>query len=261
MENEMSFWDHLDELRGVIFRSLIFVTVLMILFFIFMPEIFDNIILAPCRPDFILYEWLCKLNETLHGILPDFCGENFHVKLINIKLASQFMTHMTTSFSLGLLFSFPFVLYQLWGFISPALYPHEKKGVAFAFVFGNILFVLGVFVGYIVVFPLTLRFLIQYELSPLIENQLSLDSYMSNFLTMIFLMGIFFELPLLSMFLSKIGVLRRSFFNKYRRHAIVFTLIAAAFITPSGDPFTLMVVFLPLYLLWELSAVFVKKDS
>ncbi|MGL5637135.1 MAG: twin-arginine translocase subunit TatC, partial [Bacteroidales bacterium] len=103
--------------------------------------------------------------------------------------------------------------------------------------------------------------LIQYELSPLIENQLSLDSYMSNFLTMIFLMGIFFELPLLSMFLSKIGVLRRSFFNKYRRHAIVFTLIAAAFITPSGDPFTLLVVFLPLYLLWELSAVFVKKDS
>ncbi|MGL4804747.1 MAG: twin-arginine translocase subunit TatC, partial [Bacteroidales bacterium] len=130
-----------------------------------------------------------------------------------------------------------------------------------AFVFGNILFVLGVFVGYIVVFPLTLRFLIQYELSPLIENQLSLDSYMSNFLTMIFLMGIFFELPLLSMFLSKIGVLRCSFFNKYRRHAIVFTLIAAAFITPSGDPFTLLVVFLPLYLLWELSAVFVKKDS
>lgn len=259
MEKEMTFWDHLDELRGVLIRSLIFIIIMMILFFIFMPDIFDNIILAPCRSDFYLYGLLCKANEYV-GVLPDFCGDNFKVHLINIKLASQFMTHMTTSFSLGLLFSFPFVLYQFWGFVSPALYPHEKRSIAFAFVLGNILFVLGVFVGYSVVFPMTLRFLVQYQLSALIENQLSLDSYMSNFLSLIFVIGIFFEMPLLSLILSKLGFLKRSFFNEYRRHAIVVTLIIAALITPSGDPFTLGVVFVPLYMLWELSALFVKKN-
>ncbi|MGL5318544.1 MAG: twin-arginine translocase subunit TatC [Bacteroidales bacterium] len=259
MEKEMTFWDHLDELRGVLIRSLICIICLMIVFFIFMPDIFDQIILAPCRGDFYLYGLLCKANQYV-GVLPDFCGDNFKVNLINIKLASQFMTHMTTSFSFGLLFSFPFVLYQFWGFVSPALYSHEKRSIAFAFVLGNILFLLGVFVGYSVVFPMTLRFLVQYQLSALIENQLSLDSYMSNFITLIFVIGIFFEMPLLSMILSKLGFLKRSFFNEYRRHAVVATLIAAALITPSGDPFTLGVVFVPLYMLWELSALFVRKD-
>lgn len=256
----MTFWDHLDELRGVLIRSLIFIIIMMILFFVFMPYIFDNVILAPCRSDFYLYSLLCKANQYVGGVLPDFCGDNFKVHLINIKLASQFMTHMTTSFSLGLLFSFPFVLYQFWGFVSPALYPHEKRSIAFAFVLGNILFVLGVLVGYSVVFPMTLRFLVQYQLSALIENQLSLDSYMSNFLSLIFVIGIFFEMPLLSLILSKLGFLKRSFFNEYRRHAIVVTLIIAALITPSGDPFTLGVVFVPLYMLWELSALFVRKN-
>lgn len=256
----MTFWDHLDELRGVLIRSLIFIIIMMILFFIFMPYIFDNVILAPCRSDFYLYSLLCKANQYVGEVLPDFCGDNFKVHLINIKLASQFMTHMTTSFSLGLLFSFPFVLYQFWGFVSPALYPHEKRSIAFAFVLGNILFVLGVLVGYSVVFPMTLRFLVQYQLSALIENQLSLDSYMSNFLSLIFVIGIFFEMPLLSLILSKLGFLKRSFFNEYRRHAIVVTLIIAALITPSGDPFTLGVVFVPLYMLWELSALFVRKN-
>ena len=129
-----------------------------------------------------------------------------------------------------------------------------------AFLFGTVMFFIGCFVGYAVVFPMTLRFLYTYQLSPDISNQLTLDSYMSNFLMLVFMMGIVFELPLVSALLSRMGILYRSFFSRYRRHAIVVLMIVAAVITPSTDPFTLMVVFLPIYILWELSAFLVRKE-
>ena len=144
-------------------------------------------------------------------------------------------------------------------FISPALYENEKKNVRWVFLFGTVMFFIGCSVGYFLVFPMTLRFLATYQLSAAITEQVSLDSYMDNFLMLIFVMGIVFEMPLLSWLLSKIGLLNRSFFHKYRRHAIVGLLVAAAFITPSSDPFTLGIVFFPLYGLYELSAFFVKK--
>jgi len=149
-------------------------------------------------------------------------------------------------------------MFEVWKFISPALYENEKKSVRWVFLFGTIMFFFGCAVGYFLIFPMTLRFLATYQLSGRIIDQVSLDSYMSNFLTLIFVMGIVFEMPLVSWLLSQFGLLNRSFFRQYRSHAIVLLLVAAAFITPSGDPFTLGLVFFPLYGLFELSAFFVK---
>ncbi|MBQ9585847.1 MAG: twin-arginine translocase subunit TatC [Muribaculaceae bacterium] len=255
---EMSFWDHLDVLRGVLIKIAVVVVAMAVVFFALMPTIFDNVILAPCKGDFILYQLFEKLTAGIPG-LPHFTTDGFHVELINIQLASQFFIHMSTSFWLALVFSFPVVIYLLWSFVSPALYDHEKRGIKRAFGFGNLMFFLGVAVGYFVVFPVTLRFLADYHVSAMVPNQISLDSYMDTFLMLIFIMGIIFELPLLAWLLGNIGVLKRSFFKKYRRHAVVVLLILAAFITPTGDPFTLTIVFLPIYMLYELSAWLVKK--
>jgi sec-independent protein translocase protein TatC len=189
---------------------------------------------------------------------PDFCDDTFRVDIININLASQFFRHMTTSFWLALILTFPYLVFEIWKFVSPALYETEKKSVRWIFVFGTGMFFLGCLVGYSLVFPMTFRFLSTYQLSDTIVNQISLDSYMDNFLMLIFVMGIVFELPLLSWFLSKLGFLNRSFFKNYRRHAIVGLLVLSAVITPSGDPFTLSVVFIPLYMLFELSRFMVK---
>ena len=257
---EMSFWDHLDVLRGVLIKIAVVLVAMAIVFFVLMPSIFDNIILAPCKGNFVLYRIFEKVTAGVPG-LPQFQAEGFHVELINIKLASQFFIHMSTSFWLALVFSFPIVIYLLWSFVSPALYEHEKRGIKRAFAFGNLMFFLGVAVGYFVVFPITLRFLADYHVSAMVPNQISLDSYMDTFLMLIFIMGIVFELPLLAWLLGKIGVLKRSFFKKYRRHAIVVLLILAALITPTGDPFTLTVVFLPIYFLYEMSAWLVKNDD
>jgi sec-independent protein translocase protein TatC len=255
---EMSFWDHLEALRWTLMRSIIALMVFTIGGFAVMKYLFDAVILAPCRSDFVLYSFLCKVTSAL-PFLPDFCDDTYHVQLINIKLASQFFTHMSMSFYLAVLLTFPYLMYEVWKFISPALYEYEKKDVRWVFSFGTIMFFIGCAVGYFLVFPMTLRFLATYELSKSITEQVSLDSYVNNFLMLIFIMGVVFEMPVLSWLLSKFGVLNRSFFNKYRRHAIVGLLTAAALITPSSDPFTLACVFFPLYGLYELSAFFVRK--
>ncbi|MDR2385859.1 MAG: twin-arginine translocase subunit TatC [Tannerella sp.] len=257
-EEEMSFWDHLEALRWTLFRCIIALIIFSIAGFVCMKYLFDEIILAPCHSDFIFYRFLCKVTSAI-PFLPDFCDETYHVHVFNIKLAAQFFTHMTTSFYLAVLLTFPYLMYEVWKFISPALYDYEKKDVRWVFFFGTIMFFTGCAVGYFFVFPMTLRFLATYYLSESITEGVSLDSYMNNFLMLIFLMGIVFELPLVSWLLSKIGILTRSFFNKYRRYALVGLLTAAAFITPSSDPFTLACVFFPLYGLYELSALFVKK--
>ena len=254
----MSFWDHLEELRWTLFRSVLALFVFAIAGFSVMPWLFDNVVMAPCSSDFIVYREMCKISSHF-SFLPDFCNDTFHVNIVNIKLASQFFTHMTSSFWLALLLTFPYLMWEIWKFVSPALYENEKKNVRWVFLFGTIMFFIGCSVGYFLVFPMTLRFLATYELSAAITEQAFLDSYMDNFLMLIFVMGIVFEMPLVSWLLSQIGLLNRSFFHKYRRHAVVGLLVGAAFITPSSDPFTLSIVFLPLYGLYELSAFFVKK--
>lgn len=259
-DTEMSFWDHLEVFRWMLIRILIVWGVFLLAGFGFIPWLFDHIIMAPSRPDFFLYRMFVRFSQSF-SLMPGELTAPFHVTIINIRLASQFFLHMELAFWLSLLVTFPYIVFEIWRFICPALYQNEKGGVKFTFVFGTIMFFVGCAVGYSVVFPLTLRFLYTYQLSASISNQLSLDSYMSNFLMLTFMMGIIFELPLVSMFLGRLGILHRSFFKRYRRHAIVVLLTVAAFITPSADPFTLMAVFLPIYVLWELSAFLVKPDE
>lgn len=253
---EMSFWDHIDALRAVLIRVVIVLVAATIGLFCVMPYLFDNVILAPCHGDFVLYRLFERMTSSVPW-LPQFTTGDFHVELINIKLASQFFIHMSSSFWLGLVLTFPIVLYLLWTFVAPALYPRERRGVKTAFLIGCLMFFLGVAVGYFVVFPVTLRFLADYHVSQLVPNQISLDSYMDTFLMLIFVMGVIFELPLMAWLLGSLGALHRGFFKTYRRHAVVVLLVLAAIITPTGDPFTLMVVFLPIYLLFEVSAYLV----
>ncbi len=258
-EKEMSFWDHLEEFRWTLIRIIIALVVLTIVGLIVIPHIFDPIILAPKSSDFVTYRFFEKASEYI-PFLPDFSAETFNVEILNLNMTSQFMTYISTSFAFAFLFAIPYLLYEVWRFVSPALYENEAKGIKLAFGFGGLMFVIGCLVGYFIVFPLIFRFLITFNLSSSIENMLSLDSYMQNFYGLILIMGVVFELPLISWLLSNLGLIYRSFFRKYRRHAIVGALLLAAIITPSGDPFSLLVVTLPLYMLWELSALVVKKD-
>ncbi|MDR0798225.1 MAG: twin-arginine translocase subunit TatC [Dysgonamonadaceae bacterium] len=254
----LSFWDHLEELRWMLVRSAIALVIFAIGSFAFMPWIFDHLILAPAKSDFFLYDGLCRLSRAFPVLLPDLCDNEFSIQMINYELTAQFMRHLSTSFWVAFILLCPYLLFELWRFISPALYENEKKNVRWVFLFGSAMFFIGCSIGYAVIFPMTLRFLYTYSLSDVIQNQVSLDSYMDIFLMMILAMGLIFELPLIAWLLSQIGILKKSFFNKYRRYAVVVLVIVAAVITPTGDPFTLAVVFLPLYGLYELSRVFVK---
>lgn len=258
-DKEMSFWEHLEEFRWTLIRILLAIASGTVLGFILIPRIFETIILAPRSSNFVTYRLLQKAGEYL-PFLPDFSAQSFSVEILNINMTTQFMTYISASFAFGMLLAIPFLIYELWKFISPALYENEVKGVKMAFGFGGFMFLIGCLVGYFLVFPLIFRFLITFELSATIENRISLDSYMNNFYTLILIMGLVFELPLVFWLLSNLGLIYRPFFKKYRRHAIVGTLILAAFLTPSGDPFSLFVVAMPLYLLWEISAFVVKKS-
>ncbi len=255
----MSFWDHLEEFRWTLIRIIIAVVTFSIAGFILIPRIFDKVILAARSSDFVTYRFLEKAGEFI-PFLPDFSAEAFEVEILNISMTTQFMTYISTSLAFGVLCTIPYILYELWKFVSPALYENEAKGVKTAFGFGGFMFVMGAMVGYFIVFPLIFRFLITFELSDSIENMISLDSYMSNFYTLILIMGLVFELPLVFWLLSNLGLVYRPFFRKYRRHAVVGALLAAALITPSGDPFSLIVVTIPIYMLWEISAFMVKKE-
>lgn len=262
MENNtegMSFWDHLEELRWSLFRVIIALVVFMVASFIAMPHIFDSVILGPTTSDFFVYQWLGAL-KGLGGIFPDFSNDAFHVDIININVASQFTTHIKTAFWLALVATFPYLLYEVWKFISPALFPHEKTNVKLAFLAGTCMFFLGCTIGYSVIFPFTFRFLTEYQISAEISNQISLNSYISNIVTMIFVMGLVFELPLIAWLLSKMGLVNREMLRKYKNYAVVVMLVLSAFITPSGDPFTMMLVFLPLYLLYLLSIRIVREN-
>lgn len=256
-DKSLTFWEHLEELRWSILRIAIVALVAMVVIFIAMPYLFSGFVLGPTSSDFFLYKWLGALGNL--PFLPDFSASDFKVDIININVASQFMTHITTSLWFALVAIFPYIVYEIWHFIAPALYDNEKRSVRAAFLFGTVMFYLGCAISYSFIFPFTFRFLAEYQISSEIVNQISLNSYMSSFLGMIFIMGLVFELPLLAWLLSKLGLITKQFLRNYRRHAIVLLLVLSAAITPTGDPVTLSLVFLPLYLLYELSIKVVTR--
>ena len=241
---EMTFWDHLEELRGSLFRMLAVFAVAVVALFFFKEFLFDNIILAPSKSDFFLYQLL---------------GADFSMTLVNIEVAAQFLIHMKITFICALIVTFPYLIYEIWCFIMPALYEKEKKAVKGAFLFASVLFYIGVTVGYMIVFPLMLNFFSGYQVSPDVPNTFSLTSYISMFTSMVLIFGIVFEFPTIVAVLSSLGVISKDTLKSFRRHAVCVVLILAALITPSGDPFSLMVVSIPLYMLYEFSILICKS--
>lgn len=256
----MTFWDHLDALRAVIIRVLIVWLILAVVYFCIMPSIFDSVILGPCHNDFVSYRLLRKIGALIHSNDSVFT-QPFNLKLININLATPFFVQISTSFWMSVVTAMPYLFIEIWGFIKPALYKNEQHGVKKAFTVGTVMFYMGMAVSYFLVYPLTVRFLSTYNLSSEINTMLSLNSYIDNFMILLLCMGIAFELPLITWFLSLLGLVDRQFLRKYRRHAFVIIVIAAAIITPTGDPFTLTVVTLPLYMLYELSILMIKNKK
>ena len=250
-DNAQSFWDHLDELRSCLIRMIIAVLVCGVVAFCFKDLLF-KIILAPKEASFVTF----RLIERLTGESSDFS-----LTLINIDLAQQFIIHMKVAFYFGLLCVMPYILYELFRFVAPALYTSEKKYAVKALVGGCLMFFAGVLLNYFIIYPVTVRFLGSYQVNAEVANIISLESYISALLMLSLTLGILFEIPILCWLLAKFGILTEVPMKKYRRHAIVVILILAAIITPTADAFTLTLVALPIYLLYEVSILIVKKTA
>ena len=255
-EKEMSFWDHLDALRSHLFRSIAAILVLAIVAFINKDFVFDNIILAPKDSGFFTNRMLCKLADLVS--VDALCIGNLNLVLQNINMSGQFMTHMYISIFAGLIGALPYVLWELWRFILPALQPNEKTYSKGAVVVSSLLFALGVLFAYYLIVPLTINFFGGYHVSDSVANQISLSSYISTVVSVTFGVGIIFELPILIYFLTKVGVVTPAFLKKNRKTMLVIVLIASAIITPP-DIFSQVLVCIPLMGLYELSISISKR--
>ena len=243
-----TFWQHLDVLRWVILRSLGVAVVFAVVAFCLKDWLF-TVILAPRTSAFITFQWM--------GVEP------FSVHLMNTGLTEQFMTHMRVAMYAGLLCAAPYIIFELFRFVSPGLYQNERRAGLWIVTSGYLMFMLGTLLNYFLIFPLTVRFLGTYQVSPEVENMLTLQSYTDTLISMSLVMGVVFELPVICAILGRLGIISSSLMTRYRRHAIVAILIVAAIITPTTDVFTLLIVSLPIWLLYELSILVVnvmRKD-
>jgi sec-independent protein translocase protein TatC len=252
----MTFWEHLEVFRHVIFRVLAVSIAVAILAFVFGDTLFA-IVLAPAKNDFILYRALASLGHSLGypGIVP----APFHIEIISVELTSQFMISMSVALYAGLLIATPYILYELFRFVSPALYENERRYALRLVVSSYFLFMAGVALNYFLLFPLTFRFLATYQVNAAVANTITLSSYIDTLMMLTIAMGIIFEIPVLCWMLAKFRLLKSTFMKRYRKHAIVIILIAAAIITPTSDIFTLTIVSIPIYALYEISISIVRK--
>jgi sec-independent protein translocase protein TatC len=243
MTEPQTFWDHLDVLRASLIRMAIVVIGFTVVAFLMKDTLF-SIVLAPRSSHFVTYQLLGAEVFTLH--------------LMNTGLTEQFMIHVRTALYAGVLLASPYILYELFRFISPGLYANERRYTAWIVGAAYLMFIIGTFVNYFVVFPMTVHFLGTYQVSPDVANMLTLQSYIDTLLGMSLIMGVVFELPVVCAVMGRMGLITNRMMTAYRRHAIVAILVVAAIITPTTDIFTLMVVSLPIYLLYELSIQIVR---
>jgi sec-independent protein translocase protein TatC len=249
---EMSFLDHLEELRWHLVRSVVVIFALAIVFFINKDFLFNTIILAPKNADFFTYKFMCKLSHLLQ-MGDTLCMNGLEFSLINTTLSGQFTLHMWAAFVAGIVVGFPYLVWEAWRFIKPALTATEigySKGILF---FVSILFSIGVLFGYYLIAPLSINFLGTYQVSSEVKNMIDMDSYISTITVITFASGLLFELPIVVYFLSSLGIISPAFMKRYRKHAVVVILILAAVITPSPDITSQLLVALPVYVLYELS--------
>lgn len=252
----MSFLEHLEELRWHLIRSALAVLFFGILAFVFRNIIFDHIILAPKTPEFFTNRLLCHLGDLVH--VSKLCINSKPFQVININMAGQFTTHIMVSVVAGIILAFPYIFYEFWKFLQPALYSKEQKYARGAVTTSSLLFLLGVLFGYYLIVPLSVHFLGSYTVSDQVLNQINLKSYISTVTTVALAGGIVFELPVVVYFLTKVGLVTPEFLKKYRRHSLVVILILSAIITPP-DVFSQILVCLPLILLYEISIVISRR--
>ncbi len=246
----MSFFDHLEALRWHIVRAAIAVLVFAVGAFFAKGFIFHDLILGPARPDFWTYQMFCKASHLFGGTGP--CDDSVHFIIQNREMSGQMMMHINTSLIAGIVLAFPYLFWELWSFIKPGLYPHERQSSRGAVFFVSVLFLLGLLFGYFIAAPLSIRFLVDYSVDPTIQNQMDLQSYLSTLTTMTLSCAFVFELPMIVFFLAKAGIVTPEIMQLYRKHAIVVILIVAALITPP-DVSAQVIVTLPILLLYELS--------
>ena len=259
MQGEMSFFEHLEALRWHIIRTALFVLAGAIVAFTFFKDFFfSGIILAPTRTDFWTYRMMCNFGHWVHGLVSfisadDFCVHEFNFKLINTEMAGQFTLQLNTSIMIGLICGIPYLLFELWRFIRPALHEKERKAASGFVFYASALFFIGVLFGYYIVTPLSVRFFATYNVSDVITNYFDVDNYISSVSWLTLLAGIVFQLPMVVYILSSLGIMTPKFMRRTRRYATIIILILAAIITPSPDALTMLVVAAPLFILYEFS--------
>jgi sec-independent protein translocase protein TatC len=250
-EKEMSFLDHLEELRWHVVRSLVAVVVCTIGAFVTAKWIFQHIIFAPARVDFPTFRALCSFGKFF-GV-DDLCVQEIPFKIQSRFMTGQFTMHILASFVIGFIVAFPYVVWEIWRFIRPGLYSTERKYSRGAVASISFLFITGILFGYYVLAPLMISFLANYQISDMIMNEFDITSYVSTVVGVVFGCGLLFQLPVVMYFLTKIGIVTPQFLRQYRKHAIVIILVVGAIVTPSADPFSQMLIATPLYLLYEIS--------
>jgi sec-independent protein translocase protein TatC len=254
-EREMTFWEHLEELRWHIIRSVLAIVGMTIVALIYKEYIFDHIILAPRNSDFITYKVLCRLADILS--VKTLCLHDLNLNIINLSMGGQFTMHVYVSMATGFILASPYIIWEFWRFIKPALKMHERKYAGGTVIIMSFLFILGILFSYFVLVPWALYFFGSYKVSETILNQISLKSYISTVVTLTFGMGMVFELPVVVYFLTKIGIMTPAFLKKNRKYALIIILTVAAIITPP-DVFSQIIATIPLYALYELS-IYVSK--
>lgn len=253
LEAEMSFFDHIDVLRKHLLRALAVVLVFTAGAFYYTDFIFNTVIMGPKDPSFWTYRMMCKLYERFPFIGEEFCIKVLNAKIINTEMSGQFTLQLNACVMTGLILGIPYLLFEIWLFIKPALHENERKSASGFVAFASFLFFTGILFGYYIICPLSVNFLINYRVSPDIENTFTIDSYLSTIMTLTLGSGIIFQLPVVIYILSKVGIMTPAFMRSSRRYAAVIILIVAAVVTPTADPFTMLTVAFPLFLLYEFS--------
>ena len=261
--NEMSFLDHLEELRWLLVRSTIAIIIMATITFFISDYIFDTIIFGPTRPNFITYGFFCDLSHQL-GFADSICVEKMDFIIQNTDIEGQVTMLVWTCITFGFILSFPYILWELWKFIGPALYEKERKNAKLFIFISSILFFLGVLFGYFIIVPMSVNFFATFKVSSVIENQFNIESYVGMIKTSVIASGLFFELPIIIYFLTKLGLVTADFLRKYRKYSIIIILIVAAIVTPP-DVVSQVIVSIPMLLIYEasiiISAVVIKNKN
>lgn len=252
LEAEMSFFDHLDVLRKHLIRSSLAIIVFTGVAFAYYDFIFDTIIMGPKNPQFWTYRMMCSLSEKFN-LGPDFCITKIPFAIINTEMAGQFTLQLNSSLMIGIILGFPYLLFEVWRFVKPALHEKERKSASGFTFYATLLFIVGIMFGYYIIAPLSISFLASYIVSDTIDNMITIDSYLSTVATLTIGAGVIFELPIIIYILSKLGVMTPKFMRSSRRYATVIILIIAAVVTPTPDLLTMLTVSFPLFLLYEAS--------